>query len=322
MANQHAKCPHCNQRGIRWGGKRRRCVPCNNTWRIRKKKRGRKKFRRTPDRAIKYLVNREVAHLRNTSFYRRVISRDTLIKQLPWPQVPHLEPVIVIADAFLQYIEHAWHTWYCILVRPIASEDAVILEPFCRKGTEVVLGWHEAFARIPDNLVSRVKVLVCDGHTGLILEAKRHHWHIQRCQFHLIARLQQCRSRFARGFHQEEGRRIFQSITTALTTWSSSSLARSLKRIAIISKHTGSREIRRMLSGFLTNHEDYRTCLRYPEWHLPATSNTAEALIGLIRDLCRRARGFRTVRTMHRWIEALVKTRKTIKCRGNTNRID
>lgn len=321
MANQHAKCPRCNKRGIRWGQRRRRCSPCNITWRIRKKKRGRNAKRRTPHRALKYLANREAAHLRNVHFYGRVISRDALVKRLPWPRVPQSESLIVIADAFLQYIEHAWYTWYCILVRPVNGEDAAILKPFCRKGTEVAQGWQEAFAAVPGELLVRIKALVSDGHNGLILEAGSRRWLMQRCHFHLIARLQQHRSHWAWGLHQREGKRIYAWIMKALETHSSRILTQSLTNLAMIGRTTTSRDVKRMLSGFLTNYEDYRTYLRYPELHLPTTSNTAEAFVGIIRDLCRRARGFRTVRTMHQWIEALVKARKTIKCRGSTNRI-
>lgn len=249
------------------------------------------------------------------------MSRDALVERLPWPRVPQSGSLIVIADAFLQYTEHAWHTWYCILVRPVHGEDATILKPFCRKGTEVAEGWHEAFAAVPGELLSRIKALVSDGHNGLILEAGYRGWLMQRCHFHLIARLQQHRSRWMRGLHEREGKRIYALIMQALETRSPRILARSLAHLAVVGRTTTSREVRRILSGFLTNHADYRTYLRYPELHLPTTSNTAEAFVGIIRDLCRRARGFRTVRTMNQWIDALVKARKTIKCRGSTNRI-
>jgi len=321
MTNKHTKCPRCKRRGIRWGGNRRRCTPCGATWRVRKKKRGRKALRRTPNRAIKYMANREAVHLRNAKFYRRIISRNALMEQLPWPQVSQSGSVILIADAFLQYIERAWHTWYCILARPIDSEDAVILKPFCRRGTEVALGWQEAFAVVPNELLCRVKALVCDGHNGLILEARRRGWLIQRCHFHLVARLQQKRSRWIRGLHQGEGKQIYKLVKKALDTRSSKVLHRSLKGLAVLGRRTASRDIRRMTSGFLANYEDYRTYLHHTELLLPTTSNTAEAFVGLIRELCRRARGFRTVNTMDQWIEALVKARKTIKCRAKTNRI-
>lgn len=249
------------------------------------------------------------------------MSRSALAEKLPWPHYSRLGPVIIIADAFLQYIESVWYTWYCILVRPVDGEDAVILKPFCRKGTEVALGWHEAFAAVPEDLLSRTRALVCDGHNGLILEARRRTWLIQRCHFHLIARLQQKRSRWIRGFHQEEGRKINAFAMKALETRSARVLAQSLTHLAVIRSKTASRDIRRMISGFLSNYHDYRTYLYHPELRLPTTSNTAEAFVGLVRELCRRARGFRTVRTMDQWIEALVKVRKVIKCRGKTHRI-
>lgn len=318
MANQHAKCPRCRGRGTRWGQRRRCCPRCLTTWRIRKKKRGRKPLRHTPQRARAYLAQRE--HLPTKYSYRtlcnrRTVSNSALCVQLPWPAYPSAGPCILIADAFLQCIEHAWYTWYCILVRPVEGDDAIILKPFCRRGTEVARVWQEAFGSVPEELMERTVALVSDGHTGLILEARRRGWRIQRCHFHLIARLQQKRSPWRRGFHTAEGKRLSRLATVCLATRSKRVLDHSLRALAVLRDRTTSRDVRRMLSGFFANYEDYRTYLHYPELRLPVTSNTAEALIGLIRELCHRAHGFRTVRSMNSWIEALVKVRKSIKCR-------
>jgi len=325
MLKKHTKCPRCNRRGIRWGGRRRYCASCNLAWRVRKKKRGRKRLRHTPARAIQYINNRESRSSRLTyqaRLYRRVSSLNMLRKHVSWPEPPQKEPLILIADAFLQYAENAWHTWYCILARPIAGEDAIILPPFYRQGTEVAIGWQEAFRALPDSVLNRVKALVCDGHNGLILEARRRYWFIQRCHFHLIARLQRHRSRWRRGFHQKEGKRIYQLVMTVLETRSLRALADALKKLASLGRVTASRDVRRVISGIVTNYEDYRTYLRRPELRLPITSNTVEAFIGIVRRFCSLARGFRTLRSFNYWIEAIVKVRRTMKCRGKTNRIN
>ena len=83
-----------------------------------------------------------------------------------------------------------------------------------------------------------------------------------------------------------------------------------------IMDETSSRVLRSVLSGFLTHYRDYRTYLVYPELYLPRTSNTAESLIGMIRSLCYRARGFRTIHALRAWIEALIKHRRTVRCNG------
>lgn len=325
MNNKHTKCPGCNRPGTRWGGRRRRCLSCNLTWRIRKKKRGRKRLRHTPERALRYIKNNEPRSSRlalHSRFYRRVSSRDNLRKSLPWPEPSKTEPLILIADAFIQYAEGSWHAWYCILARPVAGEDATILPPLYRQGTEVALGWQEAFGALPDTLLERVKALICDGHNGLILEARRRKWLIQRCHFHLIARLQSKRSRWRRGFHQKEGKQIYRLVMKILETKSPEFLKAALRQLVLVGRATTSRDVRRVISGVMTNYEDYRTYLRHPELNLPITSNTAEAFIGLVRRLCSLARGFRTVRSFSYWIEAVVKARKTVKCRGKTNRIN
>ncbi|MBI2591713.1 MAG: transposase [Candidatus Brennerbacteria bacterium] len=244
------------------------------------------------------------------------MSREALRKSLPWPTTPKSGPLILVADAFVQYIEHSWHTWYCFLVRAVDGEDAVILSPICRKGTEVAQGWQESFSTLSDSILERTVALVCDGHNGLILEARRRHWLIQRCHFHLIARLQSKRSRWRRGFHQKEGKLIYQLVMQIIETCSDRTIKKSLEQLMDIGRVTTSKDVRRVISGVMTNWSDYRTYQRYPELNLPITSNTAESFIGLVRNLLHRARGFRTVRSMSCWIEALVKTQKTIKCRG------
>lgn len=318
MKNKHVKCPRCAQRGTKWGGRRRRCLPCNLTWRVKKKRRGRKRLRHVPERAIRYLANDEPRSSRlthGTVWYRRVKSCDALRRRLPWPQPPPSEPLILVADAFLQRTNGVWHTWYCIFARPVQKEDATILRPHRRTGTEVATGWQEAFSVLPASLLGRVKALVCDGHNGLVLEARRRVWLLQRCHFHLLARLQSRRSRWRRGFHQQEGKQIYAFVAPILASRSETEVSISLQRLAVIGRTTTSRDVRRMISGLVTNYHDYRTYLRNPELRLPTTSNTAEAGIGIVRELSRRARGFKTVKSFDRWVEAVVKTRKTIKCR-------
>lgn len=319
MANQHAKCPRCKRRGIRWGNRRRQCGVCGSAWRIRKKRRGRKRLRRTAWHAIQYLRNRAPRPSRLTAAaysYRRAASRAALLKNVPWPEPPRTGPLILVADAFLQRVEHAWYTWYCILARASDGEDATILPLRCRRGTEVALGWQDAFAALPDAVLSRSVALVCDGHNGLILEARRRGWLIQRCHFHLLARLQNHRSRWRRGRYQPEGRKIYAAAHDVLTSTSAYVVTLALRRLFLLGRTTTSREVRRVISGLLTNHGEYRTYLRYPELHLPTTSNTAESFIGLIRNICQRAHGFRTLRSLHAWIEAFAKIQRTMECRG------
>src|SRR3989344_2520590 len=75
-------------------------------------------------------------------------------------------------------------------------------------------------------------------------------------------------------------------------------------------------EIRKVLSGFVSQYLDYRSYLKYPDLHLPTTNNTAESLASMIADLKRRMRGFPTFRSFERWIVALLKYKKTIACNG------
>lgn len=295
------------------------------TWRIRKKRRGRKRLRATAWHAARYLRNRAPRPSRFTAAtysYRRAASRAALLRNLSWPEPPRTGPLILVADAFLQRVEDVWYTWYCVLARASDGEDAAILPPRCRRGTEVAIGWQEAFAALPAAVLRHSVALICDGHNGLILEARRRDWLIQRCHFHLLARLQSHRSRWRRGRYQTEGKKIHAAVHEVLTARSKHAVTLALRQLSVIGRTTTSWEIRRVISGLMTNYGEYRTYLRHPELRLPTTSNTAESFIGLIRAICQRAHGFRTLRSLHAWIEAFVKIQRTMKCRGNTNRIN
>lgn len=242
-------------------------------------------------------------------------SRRWSARNLPDPHPPKHGQLILVADGLVKYLNGQWHTWYCLLVRSVHQERAVILHPVHRPGTEVVAGWDEAIQQIPDHIRSRIVALVSDGHRGLVRSAHTNGWHHQRCHFHLIKRLQAQRSRWSKGRHQYEATRIYTAVTVVLTSGDNAAVHRSLRTIRTLADHTRSREVRVVLRGFLTNYREYRTYLTYPQFRLPTTSNTAESFIHLIECLCAHARGFRTVHALNEWITVLVKTKKTLMCR-------
>jgi hypothetical protein len=95
----------------------------------------------------------------------------------------------------------------------------------------------------------------------------------------------------------------------------------SVLRQRIVERYRTARSsgIRRVLSGLLTNAEDYRAYLRHPDLHLPTTSNAAESFIQCIRDFLYRRRGFRKAPTLLRWLMALAKHKGTITCNGKNS---
>lgn len=163
---------------------------------------------------------------------------------------------------------------------------------------------------------------MADGHKGLVNKAKSRNWLLQRCHFHLIAAIQGRRSRWHDSRHRKEGEYLYRLVSGILTTQDQTTLARLVNEVELIGWQTKSNQLRKVLSGFVNHVDDYRTYLKYPEFNLPRTSNTAEAFFSLAERLCQRARGFSSIASLDRWMAALVRHRRVITCNGNTNQIN
>lgn len=323
MTKKHAKCPFCGAKIIKYGKRRRRCAQCKKTWTVRPKRRGRKARRITVTPVIKYLNHERVPLAREcrgdivsaSRSARLRKERDTFNKQQVWHTAP-VGPLILIADAIVKYRQGKWHTWFFMLLRAVDGVDAVIMPPYYAEGRETYKEWASALETIPPDTLKRVKTLVSDGHRGLMSFASCHHWLVQRCHIHLIMAIQARRSRWIMGRKKSEGIEIHTLVECILTERCPKKVAQALAHVEEIGWLTSSKMLKKVLQGFVTSADDYRTYLEYPELNLPTTSNTAESLNALIDDLSSRARGFRTVASLNAWIIALCKERGTIKCRG------
>lgn len=325
MSKKHAKSPCCGDKIIRFGGKRRQCVDCRKTWRIRKSTRGKKRKRLSKNSVVSFLNHtiptlRALALLRHKStsaMERRMsLALNKFLADTPWPVIPEEKDLIVIADAMVVYLEKKWHTWHFLLVRPTDGNEAIILPPYHQPGTETGKSWREAFASAPKDILSRVRAIICDGHRGLVSEAKWKGWILQRCHFHLIARVQGRRSKWKSGRRYQEGKLIYGLVKTALTTANQKVLGKTISTLEEMGWRESSPELKKVLLGFVNNHKDFRAYLLYPELKLPTTSNTAESLIGCVQALMHRARGFRTIVSAEKWISAVIKNKQKIKCNG------
>src|SRR3990167_234635 len=152
MKKLHEKSPCCHGRIIKFGNRRRQCVVCRKTWRVYQKKKGRKKKRESSKLIVRYL-NHEIPSFYGMSRSKRT-SKDTFkrrirksqllfLKKTHWPILPTEKPLIVVADAMVQIINHQIHTIYFILLRKPQEDKAIILKPLIRKGPEVAQGWYK-----------------------------------------------------------------------------------------------------------------------------------------------------------------------------------
>ena len=326
MNTKHAKSPCCRGEIIKYGRRRRQCVVCQTTWRIRKQKQGRKKKRYSCRLLEKYLDHKipvisKLAELRSTS--RRILDKrliqelSVFVRKTPWPKVPQDRDLVAIADAMIKKIDGKTHSIYFILLRPVDSNKAIITRPLIAEGKESSPLWKKAFGRLPRKALSSIKAIVCDGHLGLRRAARSNGWIIQRCHFHLLASLQGRRSRSKYSLHQKMGKFIYQTALAVLNTKDEKIIVKRLDRFKKIIPTVSSPRFKWMLAGFIRDHRDYRSYLKYPELNLPKTSNVAEAVISMVRDLCYKARGFRTKKSLRIRISALVKYKKTVVCNGH-----
>jgi len=325
MNKLHAKSPCCQGKTIKFGDRRRQCVSCKKTWRIRKKKRGRKLMRINTNLFKKYL-NQETPSLYALARISKRQSDDKLqrrvkqglklfLKKTNWPKLPKDEKLVALADAMIATINKKVFAFYFILLKTPNSNKAVITKPYIKEGTESWLGWQEAFDYLPKGVLASIRALVSDGHIGLLSATKQHQWIIQRCNFHLIAKIQGRRSRWARSRHQALGERLYQLVNKVLTEPKRMNILDDLNELNTIGINA-SGQLKKYLSGFINNYREYRTYLRYPKLNLPRTNNSVETLIGGIRRLCSKARGFRTIESMTLWAHAYLKNKKMATCNG------
>ena len=322
MKKIQAKSPCCEVKVSRFGERRRQCRKCGKTWRIRRKKRGRKKNRVTKDFVLKYFnrllpsfygVEKYQGKSSDILEYRLKQSRDFFISHTKWPRRPR-GPLIAIADATMKTIASKMYVVYIILVRPINGTLAVSLVPRIESGTESYDGWKRSFDAIPRGVGKRIEALVSDSHRGLVFNARRKKWKVQRCNFHLLKNLSVRRSvRSTRG-NKEIGRKIMALATVILTTRDRQKLAQAINELEEIGWMSKRGSLGAVISSFLRYLDEYRTYITHPKLKLPRTNNTAESFISGLEKLCAHARGFRTKSSFEKWLEAYMKHRQSIAC--------
>lgn len=313
----------------RFGKRRRRCVQCHATWRIRQKKRGRKRKRANENLALRFLEKR-LPSLRTLAQNRgmkkdamqrllaRSLERYISKHALAWKELIQTSgSLVAVIDGIWHYVQKEKYTIYIILLRPVEDNEAIIVPFFFYPGHESVAGWRHALAALPRELENRIVAVVSDGATSIMsLIKKEKHWIIQRCHFHLIAAIQHYISTGPRSRNREHAERIMRTVQAILGTDQPEALLILLADLKILYHQSRSRGLRRVLRGFMADVDEYHAYLKYPELHLPATSNAAESLIQCARDVMYRCRGFRSLQTLKQRLRGLAIHKKKIVCNG------
>lgn len=315
MNKIHEKSSCCGAAIRRFGQRRRQCSSCLKTWRVWQRKRGRTKHRIQIEMLLRYFQG----NLPRTSLnrYTRAARLRNILhvfnEKTSWHPIPD-GPLIAIVDGLVEYFNGEKYTLYLILLRSVSGYQAVILPPYLSICTESGREWNEALMRLPSEVHKRIIALVCDGHTGLISVAKGFGWVVQRCHFHLLARIEHCVSFGHLGKNRKLGIKL-KKLAQYVLYCSKTKALYALEQLATIKPTINSSAFRTVISGFIQNYRDYRQYLEFPLYCLPTTSNSAEHLVGLIRNLQYRARGFRTPISFMAWVTGFCKYKKIITCR-------
>lgn len=318
MANLHEKSLCCQGKIRRFGGRRRQCALCYRTWTVWPKKRGAKPFRSKLSLVSSYLENRS-GPLRNPKLQARTRkAANRFVTKISWAKVPKGK-LVAIVDGMYQKIGRREYTFYFILLKPVGKAKAFIRSPLCLPGGESSNGWQQAFNRLPGKIEKEIAALVCDGRRALLLLARKRRYRLQRCHFHLKARVRHYARSGYLSRHPGVGQTVQKLVSVTLTTKDERKLNRAVSQLKVLRREVFSAGLAQVIGGFSRNYRSYRTYLRYPALDLPITSNAAESLIGSVRELQHRARGFRSRRSLLLWVTALLKHRQFVTCNGKNN---
>ena len=232
-------------------------------------------------------------------------------------RVPN-EPLILLADGMrFQFAGKPW-VLYLMAVRPCSGKTALFLDPCLIPGQEGARRWERALQSIPTSVYSRVRALVVDNLNGMQKIAKRQHWILQLCHFHLIHKLQFHR----RGQHRtlkggcvrEE---IYRLVRVALDAPEGPLLKETISELQRCSLgDCGTLRMQAVVRDFLACLEHYRAYRVHPDLDLPTTTNVMESMGGIIRDLLRRSHSANNPQSLILWTTAMTRLHPHLVCNG------
>jgi hypothetical protein len=227
-------------------------------------------------------------------------------------------PLVLVLDGlYFRFRKKDW-VLYVMAVKPCHQNRAVFLDPVLQPGRENMQGWSQAFKTIPAHIRRRIRASVSDEISGIIKLGTGHGWIVQLCHFHLISRLQNCRGRRNRRLEDRPLREaLYQHVRQALELPDGPRLQTVLKKLRhLVRKAKGLRVMRMIVREFLRRIDHFRAYRKYPEWDLPTTTGTLEAMNHRVRDLMRQTRSLSSPQALRLWATALIRIRPNVMCNG------
>ena len=318
----NAACKH--PKSIRFGGRRRQCVSCHATWRIRSKKRGPKAIKRRTTNLERTFVGKytiaqqsDRSSLSANALAKRHASALTNLCERPWPHRIPKGRLILVMDAIWFKKDEDRHTVYLTGLRRVEDDTLHFLRPILRPGSESQERWREVIGLIPRGALKRICAIVSDSFAGSGGIAKEHGWIFQRCQAHLLLRLEALCGDVKRKVSFWEGRQELKRVTYALmNTRDENKAAKLADELMRLGEHRECPKYLRYAAMDTIRHlHEYRACYLHPELRLPATTNALENTNCRIRSLLNRSRGCRTPESLIRWITGFLWFNPMVKCR-------
>lgn len=323
--NHHTTNEACTHpKSIKFGARRRQCSSCRATWTVRPKKRGPKSVKRR-------LVSLEKTFVEKLTLVqqarRSTVSSDALAKRhaaslvalidRPWPHEPPAGSLILVMDAIWFKKDEERYTVYLTGLRAVGEDPLHFLRPVLRSGNESQKQWQEIVREIPEETRKRVLALVSDSFTGAAAIAREHRWIFQRCQAHLLLRLETLCGDNKRTVSWREGRQELKALMYALiNTPDETKAGRIADQLFLLGQDRQCPlKLNMIVTETLRYLPEFRSCYLHPDLRLPATTNALENTNGRIRNLLNRARGCRTPESLIRWITGFLWFNPMVTCR-------
>lgn len=324
MSIQHIKSPCCGAHSINYGKRRRQCSSCRTTWRIRRKKRGRKIKRVSPQLAVRLFETKstirqraEAQGLSERQYQYRMMRSLAHINGYKWYDLlPQRSKFILLIDGIWAHCNGKRVVVYLLALRSIKNTQAILLPPHVMTGTETHKKWQTIIDDLPVELQNQIVALVCDGLTGMTEQAQWRGWVVQRCQFHFIKTIERFRGKknqFVKNKRFREN--MYQAMRKALVMPEGNQLQ---DIFATIEQGGRYRHcpfwIKPLVKELVRYRHEFRAYIMHPELQLPATNGAMESLAGVVRHRLYLARGFKTIQSLSRWMRGLIISKHHIIC--------
>lgn len=318
----HAKSPCCRGVIYRFGSRRRQCRACGRTWRIRRKKMGRKSKRSSSCLAQKFARYGRIAAWAEANHISLATASERLnaalrhfLKQRK--KLPRGSCALVGDGLYFKFKRMDW-VMYVMAVKPVGAHQAYFLDPVLLPGKESYERWRQAITTIPPQTQKCILAFVSDGFRGSKLIAREHGWIHQRCHFHLLMALIRRRGRRSYRIKGAGIREKLLGVVRVLLSTPDDTVLhqQTLKARRLLLRPLCPPWIRKQTIEFLRTLNDFRAYLDHPQLNLPSTTNAIESAGKLIRKATSTAR---TPESVMLRATAFLRLKKSITCNGKVS---